>query len=152
MPRHRRGLPGQGRYQIEERRLGLRGFWGGRLAGQGAPGPGGRGLIDLSFHRVDYSYPKNLNPTAGHSASCCRTQQNAAPSHAPHRSAAHACRGGIWEAFWELSGELSGRWGGHGGFKGILDRKCSKFIVCYNKNDRKVQFRLSCLGVGVTIV
>ena len=51
--------------------------------------------------------------------------------------------GGIWEAsgrlseaLWELSGELSGSWGGHGGFKGILDRKCSKFIVFYSKNEK----------------
>ena len=60
--------------------------------------------------------------------------------------------GRLSEPFWELSGELSGSWGGHGGFKGILDRKCSKFIVFYKKNEKQVQFRLGFLGVGVTIV
>ena len=37
-----------------------------------------------------------------------------------------------------------------GSYKGILDRKCCKFILFYSKN--KEQNRLGFLGVGVTIV
>ena len=48
--------------------------------------------------------------------------------------------GRLSEVLWELSGELSGSWGGHGGFNGILDRKCSKFIVLYSKNKKKYDF------------
>ena len=44
--------------------------------------------------------------------------------------------GGIWEASGLASGELSGSWGGQGGLKGILDGKCSKFIMLYNKNEK----------------
>jgi len=47
---------------------------------------------------------------------------------------------GTLRALWELSGELSGSWGAHGGFKGILDRKCSKFIRFYNKNGKNYNF------------
>ena len=42
--------------------------------------------------------------------------------------------GKLSEALWELSGDLSGSWGGHGGFRGILDKRCFKFIVFYSKN------------------
>ena len=52
--------------------------------------------------------------------------------------------GGIWEASELASGELSGSWGGHGGFKGILDGKCCKFIVFYSK--QKFEFRLGFWG------
>ena len=63
-----------------------------------------------------------------------------------------AASGRLSEALWELSGELSGSWGGHGGYKGILDRKCCKFNMFYYKNKKEIQFRLGFLGVGVTIV
>ena len=61
--------------------------------------------------------------------------------------------GRLSEALWELSGELSGSWGGHGVFKGILDRKCSKSILFYNKNEKHISVSLRFFGgLGVTSV
>ena len=66
--------------------------------------------------------------------------------------------GGIWEAsgklseaLWELSEELSGFWGGHGGFKGILDRKCSKFNMLHSKSEKST-ISLRFFEGSVTIV